>query len=302
MKRGIILLLIATILWAGNYISGRYLGSALPPTLLNTVRWGISTIILIGILMVQGKRLPILRKWKEFSVLGFTGIFAFSTLLYVALGSINASQAGMISAGVPIFILLFTPIFLKERIKGREWVGAFISIIGVVILFLGKSNMASFESSLLGNVEVVLAGVMWAIYTVLGKRFGSIMDPLTLTAGASLYGTIFSAISCIGTVDFDLIQMTGLAWICLVYVSTFASVGAFLAWNFGVKIVGASKSAPYINMLPVFTVVLGILLLNEQISWLSWLGGIVTILGAVIASIKKRKSRLVNQLTVNIRN
>jgi len=55
MKRGIGLLLIATILWAGNYISGRYLGDALPPTLLNTVRWAISTVILVGILIGKGR-------------------------------------------------------------------------------------------------------------------------------------------------------------------------------------------------------------------------------------------------------
>ena len=287
MKRGIGLLLIATILWAGNYISGRYLGDALPPTLLNTVRWAISTVILVGILIAKGKKLPLLSKWKELSILGFTGIFAFSTLTYLALGSISASQAGMISGGIPIAILLFTPYILKEKIQLKEWLGAFISIVGVIILFQGKTDISSSQSSLIGNSAVVLSCLMWGIYTVLGKRFGKEMDPLTMTAGAAFYGTIFSAISCVGTVDVSLIQMTPIAWICLAYVSTFASVFAFLAWNIGVKIIGASKAAPYINMLPVWTIVLGIMILNEQISWISWIGGIITIVGAVLASLKQ---------------
>ena len=84
-----------------------------------------------------------------------------------------------------------------------------------------------------------------------------------------------------------MIHMTPIAWICLAYVSTFASVVAFLAWNIGVKIIGASKAAPYINMLPVWTIVLGIMILNEQISWKSWIGGIITIGGAVLASLKQ---------------
>jgi drug/metabolite transporter (DMT)-like permease len=298
MKRGIGLLLIATILWAGNYISGRYLGDALPPTLLNTVRWAISTIILVGLLIVKGKKLPILSKWKELSILGFTGIFAFSTLTYLALGSISASQAGMISAGIPIAILLFTPYILKEKIYGKEWLGAVISIVGVIVLFQGKTGISSSQGSLIGNSAVVLSCLMWGIYTVLGKRFGKDMDPLTMTAGASFYGTIFSAISCIGTVDVSTIHMTPIAWICLAYVSTFASVIAFLAWNVGVKIVGASKAAPYINMLPVWTIVLGIIILNEQISWVSWIGGVITIGGAVLTSVKKdsfsRKKTMIN--------
>ncbi|MCQ6275589.1 DMT family transporter [Bacillus sp. V3B] len=296
MKHGIGLLLIATMLWAGNYISGRYLGDALPPTLLNTVRWAISTIILIGILTFNKKKLPIFSKWKEFSILGFTGVFAFSTLTYLALGSISASQAGMISAGIPIAILLFTPFILKEKIHRREWLGAVISILGVIVLFQGKSDTVSSQGSLLGNSAVVLSCVMWGLYTVLGKRYGKDMDPLTMTAGAALYGTIFSAISCIGTVELGMIHMTTTAWICLVYVSTFASVVAFLAWNVGVKIVGASKAAPYINMLPVWTVLLGIVLLHEQVSWVSWIGGAITITGAVLASMKRHSSSRKNAI------
>jgi drug/metabolite transporter (DMT)-like permease len=106
-----------------------------------------------------------------------------------------------------------------------------------------------------------------------------------MTAGAALYGTVFSAISCFGTVTPDAIHMSGPAWLWLIYVSTMASVGAYLAWNAGVKAVGAGRAAPYINLLPVWTVVFGILLLNEQISWLSLIGGLLTIIGAVLASL-----------------
>jgi drug/metabolite transporter (DMT)-like permease len=81
-----------------------------------------------------------------------------------------------------------------------------------------------------------------------------------------------------------MIHMTMIAWAC-VYVSTFASVGAYLAWNAGVKIVGAGRAAPYINLLPVWTVVFGVLLLHEQVSWMSLVGGAVTIIGAVLASL-----------------
>jgi len=287
MKRGMGLLVLATILWGGNYICGRYLSEAMPSTLLNTTRWGISTLILIGLLYLNKKKLPIVTMWREFSILGFTGVFAFSTLTYMALGNISVSQAGMISSGIPISILLFTPFILKEKISVKSWLGAGISIFGVIVLFLGKSGGAALDGSLLGNVQVVLACLSWGIYTVLGKRYGKKHDSLTLTAGAALYGTIFSAISCIGTVEPSMVSMTGTAWISLVYVSTLASVGAFLAWNAGVKILGASQAAPYLNLLPVWTVLFGILLLKEQVSFVSWLGGFITILGALIASVNK---------------
>lgn len=283
MKKGIFLLVVATFFWAGNYICGRYLGSALPATLLNTIRWAISTIILWGLLVINKKKLPIFLRWKEFMILGFLGIFAFSTLNYLGLRSISASQAGMISAGIPITILVFTPFFLKEKIKTKAWIGAIISIIGVILLIQGRQTTSS-EGSLLGEIEILLSCAAWGMYTVLGKKYGRKIDALTLTAGAAFYGTLFSAISCIGTVDPSLIHMTKNAWICIIYVSTFASVIAYFAWNAGVKIVGAGRAAPYINLLPVWTVLLGVLLLQEQISGITWIGGFITILGAVLAS------------------
>ncbi|KUO96399.1 DMT family transporter [Ferroacidibacillus organovorans] len=284
MKRGIMLLVVATILWGGNYICGRYLAPALPSNLLNTVRWAISSLLLFGLLSMNHKRLPLFSQWKKFALLGFVGIFAFSTLTYLGLRSISAAQAGMISAGIPIAILLFTPLILKERVKAKAWTGAFLSIIGVVILIRGE-HAANGHSSIVGEIEIVLSCIAWGIYTVLGKRFGKTMDPLTMTAGAAVYGTLFSALSCIGTVRLNMIHMTPLAWLSVLYVSTFASVGAYLAWNTGVKIVGAGRAAPYINLLPVWTVIFGILLLRETVSILSVGGGAVTILGAVLASL-----------------
>ncbi len=283
MKRGIALLVIATILWGGNYICGRFLGPALPSTLLNTLRWAISTVILGGIMVANKKKPPIFSRWKELATLGFFGVFAFSTLNYWGLRLISASQAGMISAGIPVAILLFTPFVLKEHIRVRAWIGTVLSIFGVIVLLLGKHATSS-PGSIFGDMVIVLSCFAWGLYTVLGKRFGVHMDPLTMTAGAAFYGTIFSAISCIGTVQPSMIHMSTNAWLAVLYVSTFASVGAYFLWNAGVKIVGAGKAAPYINLLPVWTVVFGLILLHEQVSWVSLAGGAVTIAGAILAS------------------
>jgi len=284
MKKGILLLIVATLLWAGNYICGRFLAPALPATLLNTIRWAISTLILWGLLAFNKKNLPILSKWKEFLVLGFLGIFAFSTLNYLGLKSISASQAGMISASIPIIILLFTPFLLKENIKTKGWIGAIISIIGVIILVQGKQSNFS-ANSIMGEIEILLSCIAWALYTVLGKKYGRQIDPLTMTAGAAFYGTLFSAISCIGTIQPDMIHMTKSAWLAIIYVSTLASVVAYFAWNAGVKILGAGRAAPFINLIPVWTVVLGIVLLQEQVSGMTLFGGIIAIFGAILASL-----------------
>ncbi|MEK4971299.1 DMT family transporter [Niallia sp. FSL R7-0648] len=293
MKKGITLLVIATLFWAGNYVCGRYLAPALPAPLLNTVRWAISSVILIILLYLKKFKFPIISKWREFTLLGFFGVFAFSTLNYLGLKEINASQAGMISAGIPVIILLLSPIFLKEKINRFAWIGAILSLIGVFILIKGKQTNTS-GSSLIGEIEIILSCISWGIYTVLGKKFGKDSDPLTLTTGAALYGTIFSALSCIGTVQLNAIQLSPISWICIIYVSTFASVLAYLAWNTGVKMIGASLSAPFINLLPVWTVLLGIVILKESATIFTIIGGLVTIIGALITTLKPKKRAIEN--------
>lgn len=290
MKRGFILLIIATILWAGNYIAGRYLADAIPATLLNTIRWGLSTVILFSIFLFKGKKVPLLAKWKEFLVTGFYGIFAFSTLNYIALNHISASVAGMISALSPVAILVLTPLILKEKIPTKAWIGTGISVIGVLLLFSGKAGETG-GNSFLGQLLMVLACVTWGLYTVYGKKYGKEIDALTMTAGAAFYGTILSALSCIGTVEAGMINLTPVAWGAVIYVSTLASIVAFVTWNMGVGIVGAGTAAPFINLLPVFTVILGLLILSEKLTLITTIGGLIAIGGAILSSIPTKGKR-----------
>lgn len=296
MKRGLSLLVLATVLWGGNYICGRFLATALPSTLLNTIRWAISTILLWGLLAINHQKFPIFTKWKELLILGFFGVFAFSTLNYLGLRSLNASLAGMISAGIPVAILLLSPFVLKEHIHIKSWIGVIVSVLGVIILVQGKHSSGG-HGSLIGEIEILLSCLAWGMYTVLGKKYGTKMDPLTMTAGSAFYGTILSALSCIGTVQPSMIHMTAVAWLCVIYISTFASVGAYLAWNAGVKVVGAGYAAPYINLLPVWTVVFGVLLLHEKVSAIALVGGIITITGAVLASMKDSPNKVLVKQT-----
>lgn len=286
MIRGIIYLVIAIVFWSGNYICGRFLADALPPNLLNTIRWIISTLILFALLLYKRKKLHLIAHWKEFLIAGFFGIFAFSTLLYWGLNYLTASQVGMITAFTPISILFFAILILRERLSIQGLIGTIISITGVIILFLGKSNGEE-AGSWFGGILIILASLSWGIYTALGKKYSNKFDALTFLTGASFYGAILSALSCIGTVNLDDIHMTIGAWLAVIYVSTLASVVAFLAWQVGVQRVGAAYSAPFMNLMPVCTIVFGVILLNETVSVMSIIGGSISIVGALLASLPK---------------
>lgn len=287
MKRGLPLLILATFLWGGNYIAGRVLAPAIPAFLLNGIRWVVSFFLLWGILKLQGKRLSLLLHWRPLLILGFVGMFVFSSLTYLGLRTVSATEAGMISASIPVAILVLSVILLGEKPPLLGWTGVALSVFGVLIL-LGLDNWGRFALS--GGVVVLMAAALaWGLYTVLGKRYGVLLDPLTMTAGAAFYGAIPSAV--IGFTQWPAagIHLTPVDWISLFYVSTTSSVLAYLVWTLGVHRIGASRSAPFMNLLPIWTVFLGVLMLHEQLTTNEVLGGGVIVAGAVLTSLKPRK-------------
>ncbi|WP_396126030.1 EamA family transporter [Brevibacillus laterosporus] len=94
------------------------------------------------------------------------------------------------------------------------------TIIGVILLVQGKQATSS-VGSIVGEILIFLSCLAWGMYTVLGKKYGTHIDPLTMTVGAAFYGTILSALSCIGTIHSSMIHMTKNAWICLIRLSIY---------------------------------------------------------------------------------
>lgn len=290
MKRGFPLLILATFLWGGNYIAGRILAPAIPAFLLNGVRWVISFFLLWGLLAARKRPLPLFKYWKPLLLLGLIGMLVFSSLTYLGLRSVPAAEAGMISATIPVAILVLSVIVLREKPSALAWLGVILSVVGVLILLgIGRAGANfSFNS---GDLALFVAAVSWGLYTVLGKHYGGLLDPLTMTAGAAFYGAIPSAILGLILWPAQGIKMTPVAWVSLFYVSTMASVVAYLVWTLGVHWVGASHSAPFMNLLPIWTVLLGVTLLHEQVTISDGIGGVVTIVGAALTSVKSQGKR-----------
>lgn len=280
------LLILATLLWSGNYIAGRYLATAMPALFLNGLRWGVSSLAFVLIARVQGVHLPLRREAAALSMLGLLGMFLFSSLTYLGLRSVSAAQAGMVSGLIPVSILLFSTVLAGERPSARSWLGVALAVVGVGVLVSGQVTQPAAPP--LGDLELVGAALSWGAYTALTRRYRHRMDTLAMTAGATLFGMVPSGIAGLISLHGAKLHFTPVVWLALVYVSTVASVLAYWAWNKGVQSVGASRSAPFINLLPVFTVALGVLMLHETVSGRQVLGGLITLAGALLSGTQPR--------------
>jgi drug/metabolite transporter (DMT)-like permease len=201
-----------------------------------------------------------------------------------ALELTSASQAGMITAMLPLLVAVLAGGLLKEQIRRQTLAGFTMAIIGAVWLGLASETGANAPNPLLGNFCEFLAMACAAGYTVSLKHLTSNYPPLFLTAFQAFVGSLFFF-------PFLLLPDVGLpaTWetgplLAVAYLGTFITLGAYGCYNYGVSRLPASQAAGYINLIPVFGVLLGMLVLGETLNTAQWLACCLVFCGVGVSS------------------
>lgn len=136
-----ILLVLATLLWGGNFVIGRAVSGDIPPLTLAFLRWCVAFIIFFPIAFRQLKReWRILKKhWLIVIILSLTGVAAFNTLVYIGLHYTTSINASLMNSSTPIMIYILSFIFLKEKLSKFQLIGTVLSLCGVAFIIMGGS-------------------------------------------------------------------------------------------------------------------------------------------------------------------
>ena len=167
---GYLCALTATALWSGNYVVARGLREAISPVSLATLRWSVASIAILPFALKQliadwgvlKKHLPYL------SITSLLGVSLFNTLIYLAGRSTTAINLSMIVSSFPVFIVLFSRVFLKERISLRRAAGIIIVFAGAAFLISkGQFSRILDIEPAAGDFWVLLAAILFAAYSIL---------------------------------------------------------------------------------------------------------------------------------------
>lgn len=281
----------AALFWSGNFIVGRALRDEISPVSLNFWRWMIALAILLpftlGSLWVH--RQVILREWKLIAAIGLTGIAAFHTCVYLALVTTTAINALLWLAMTPLLIVLGSWLVFQDRITLQQLLGIGVSLVGAIVLIAqGSMSLLMALRFSTGDLWMLLAVVLWAIYSLLLKR-----RPVELPQTALLSASTVAAILLMSPVylwglpsEQQLLPSTQVVW-GLLYVSLFASVLAFLLWNNGVSRIGPSRAGTFIYLMPVFGAVLSVAFLGEGVQLFQLAGGVLVFSGIALMNWKR---------------
>jgi drug/metabolite transporter (DMT)-like permease len=283
------LLVLANMIWGGNFVIGRIGGDYFPPFTFSLLRWLIAFLLLTPFMLKHLKsdwKILWSHKWIVL-LLTITGISGYNTIVYFALHFTTSINAAVVNSTTPLFIAIFSIFVLRERLTFIQVAGIGLSIIGVLfILSKGSLEVLQELSFNIGDLFVLIAVVCWSLYSIIVKKYSNILPTNT-----TLYVTSFIGIFILFPFSmFELRQpdveviFTPFSIFILLYVGLLASIVAFLSWNTGVPKVGAAKSGIFLNLLPVFAAIFATIFTNESLLWYQFVGGVIVILGVLLSS------------------
>ncbi|MGC8948616.1 MAG: DMT family transporter [Thermoprotei archaeon] len=286
-RYALFLLVICNLLWATNNIVGRLLSGYMDPFSITVFRWDLAAIFYP---LVFGPSI-VSRSFKYISlrsmILGLVGFMGFNFALYWALSMTTASLVGFAYGFTPVIIIVLSFAIESSRPSKFQVVGSLLSVFGVFLLFYWRGLRFGGSNDMLGLIGGIVAGFLWALYTVLQNKFYPKSDRASLTYSSLVLSIPFMlTFSYPWFSKFNFVSMKLGIVLALFWVALVPGVLAYYMWNKAIAIVGSGVAAPYSNLLPLFVALLGYTLLREPLTLGDVIGGILIVTGSTIAVIK----------------
>jgi len=287
--RAYLALTLISALWGSYPAFAKLALVAFPPFLLVTLRGALASAFLTVLLFRRGWDEFRELRWADvrtFAFLGFTGLFVSTGGTYLGIALSTAANAAILQAGTPVMVALGARFYLQEHLRRRQWAGVAASIAGVLLVITRGSWRAIAHLELLpGDFILLLSQAGWSAYTIYGKQVLAVHSPAVATTASYILGTAMLLPVMVVAAPFfprpDFTSRT--AWLVVFY-QAFLGAVAHVWWYEGVKAVGPSRAAIFMNLQPIVGVALAWVLVGEAIEWPEVAGGALVLLGVALTT------------------
>lgn len=293
-RRVYLLLILTTALWGSLYVANKFVLGYLPTFTILFFRYLFAAASLTVILRArkpQNVEKPVKIGRKDYKYVVLLGLGGYvGSIMFQQLGTkiAGASMASLINSMNPIFIVLLAVLILHEKLTVKKAVCVACAVAGAAFIVGGNAAVGNAAGVLLSLLSVLV----WSVVSVLVRRVTQHYDPLTLTT----YGIYIAAVVTLPLCIYEIATTPGLPLLQpkillpLLYIGTLCTAGAHTLWNYCLSKMEASTCALFYPIQPLTSVVLGILLLGEQVTP-SFLAGAALIVGGVLYSSLGGKKR-----------
>lgn len=294
------LVIIVNFMWATQVPVIRMIGDKLGPVTVAFIPMIVSTLIFLPLLWIENKKRKVKMywKWKDIKYFIWPGLIGVFLMQYAyTLGSrlTLAANAGIITLTIPVIVAIFASLLLKEKLNAVRIISFALAIVGVLLTSLSDLSGADFKQSqyLSGNLIFLFACCCCGFYNtyckmLVDKKF----TELQILIYSSLIGSIASIPLLIWAEPFhyaDFIKSGNVALWGMLELSVIVYGVSMLLFFYVLKRMDVTQAILGNYLLPFFIAILGILLLNERITWLMFLGGVIIIISTLMVTVYENK-------------
>jgi drug/metabolite transporter (DMT)-like permease len=271
------------LVWGVNFAVVKAALGVFEPLAFNALRFVLASALVGVVLRAQGALAwPERRDMPRIVALGLLGNVAYQMCFILGLSRTRAGSTALVLALTPIITAFFSMLTGHERPGWRTWAGASLSIAGVALV-TGSGLRLEGRDALVGNLILVCACVIWAMYTVgarpIVERYGSVQTTAwTLWVGA--VGLVALGAPALHRQRWDAVHAP--AWGALFFSAFFAIGLAYLIWYRGVERIGNTRTAIFSNLTPVVAMVAAAVLIEELPTAWAVAGAAMTLCGVMV--------------------
>ncbi len=281
-------MIFTTLFWGGNVVAGRLAVGEVSPMAVVFLRWLIA-FALLGIMAwrpIRNEYRQMLPHWPLVICMGIFGYTGFNALFYSAAHHTTAANIAIIQGATPIVVLLLGFAAFRNRLSPLQFFGAVLTMIGVFVCATrGDLSVLTTLSFNRGDLWMLIASIMYALYTLLLRRRPD-CSPLTFFAAMAAGATISAVPLILYEAQQGALLWPSLkGWLVIAYIAIFPSLLCQIAYIRGVELMGPNRASVFYNLVPIFGVLLGALLLRE-IPAMSDIAALAFVIGGILIAEK----------------
>ena len=289
--------LLTVIIWAGNAIVNKMSSSVIDPGAIAFYRWFFAMLVLTPFVLpsVWRKRHTIKPYAAKLAFLALLGMVLNQSLGYFSALTTTATNMSLIVSLVPLLSMFMSVPLLGQRLMPIAIVGAVLSLSGLVLMLShGDISALIAQGIKQGDALMLLAAFVYALYCVLLKRW-----KMPLSNWQSVYVQGMFAVTMLTPMLLlsERTAISGESLPLILYAALPASVLAPWLWLKGIEILGADRSAMFMNLMPVLTALIASVTLGEQLAEYHYIGGGMVLAGVILAQRKPKVVQVDNMAT-----
>ena len=284
-------LVLAALFWSGNFIVGKFATLfQIPPLTLNVFRWVTVWFILIPFTYKEiYNNLPYIKKnWLVISFMGVITISTFNSVVYYALNYTQVINAVLMLAAIPAATIILSSLMKIEKTNIFQIFGLLLSIIGIGSIIsngdIQKIISLSFNK---GDLWMLVCVITWSLYSTLLKKHKFKVSQFSLIQLMVSAGILFLIPQFFYEKSIGLeLNFNKAFFLILFYVVIFPAIAAYYCWQKGIEIIGPNRSTMFIQLMPLFSAVMAIIIFNEKFELYHFVGAIFILTGIYLSNKK----------------